>query len=169
MRRNENFIISCTRVHVIFILWYVIHVNTWYQYLARDLDLGLSTEFFKYGAVMPPKLRDVSKMTVEWLDIIDVICKEASLSFYHVCCSTFQLFFSKKNIFSSYRVLQYNHDFFFGNLRRNPLSKILTQIDLPANYCSDKASKIVHTMKIGATDARAALTSFKLLFEAWNM
>ena len=27
--------------------------------------LGLSMEFFKYGAVMPPKLGDVSKMTVE--------------------------------------------------------------------------------------------------------
>ena len=26
--------------------------------------LGLSMEFFKYGAVMPPKLCDVSKMTV---------------------------------------------------------------------------------------------------------
>ena len=56
--------------------------------------------------------------------------------------------------------------FFFGNLRRNPLSKILTQIDLPANYCSDKASEIVHTMKIGAKDASTVLASFKLLCEA---
>ena len=64
--------------------------------------LGLSMEFFKYGAVMPPKLGDVSKMTVEWLHNRCYMQKEASLSFYHVCCSTFQLFFSKKNIFSSY-------------------------------------------------------------------
>ena len=64
--------------------------------------MGISMEFFKYGAVMPPKLGDVSKMTVEWLHNRCYMQKEASLSFYHVCCSTFQLFFSKKNIFSSY-------------------------------------------------------------------
>jgi hypothetical protein len=44
-------------------------------------------------------------------------------------------------------------------------SQISTQIDLPANYCSDKASEIVHTMQIGAKDARPGLASFALLFE----
>ena len=44
-------------------------ISTLYIYLTgvqyTNETLGLSMEFFKYGAVMPPKLGDVSKMTVE--------------------------------------------------------------------------------------------------------
>ena len=43
-----------------------------------------------------------------------------------------------------------------------------TQIDLPANYCADKASEIVHTMQIGAKDA-TGVASFKLLCDARNI
>ena len=61
-----------------------------------------------------------------------------TLSFYHVCCSTFQLFFSKKNIFyliPGYPNLTINlsHDFFFenkrttGTMQKEILSHLLKQ------------------------------------------
>ena len=92
-------------IHTLHVCMYIIIYNKCYTYIHTYIlpvlrDLGLSMAIFSNH--MSPKLRDVSKMTAEWLHNRCYMQKEASLSFYHVCCSTFQLFFSKKNIFSSY-------------------------------------------------------------------
>jgi hypothetical protein len=52
-------------VQICAILMYVPHTYIQVYYDMYHETLGLSMEFFKYEAVMPPKLGDVSKMTVE--------------------------------------------------------------------------------------------------------
>ena len=64
-----------TSSHTVYIHTVICHIYMWYihdvsctcMYTNGSTHVrpwGLSMEFFKYGAVMPPKLCDVSKMTV---------------------------------------------------------------------------------------------------------
>ena len=111
-----------------------------------------------------PYIENVSKMTVEWLHNRWYIKKEASLSFYHACCSTFQLFFSKKNMFFYHT--QYNHDFFFGNSSAKSTFKILAKNNSPADYCARFATWNPNHTYIGSKDAGAAPATFKPIFKA---
>ena len=81
-----------------------------------------------------PYIWNSLKMTVEWLHNRCYIKQEALISFYNVCCSTFELCFRKKNIFLSY----YNTimDFFFGNSSAKSTFKILAQNNSPADIVS---------------------------------
>ena len=124
----------------------------------------ISMAIFYERVPYAPYIWNSLKMTVEWLHNRCYIKKEALLSFYNVCCSTFELCFRKKNIFSSY----YNTImiFFLEILRRNPLSKFWPKIIPLRTSCRRDTSRLWNLTYIGLKVAGNLPATFKPIFKA---
>ena len=137
------YIHTCIHTYIYIHTCHVVHVcnstsNMKLHIHIHDEHSPISMAIFYERVPYAPYIWNSLKMTVEWLHNRCYIKKESLLSFQNVCCSTFELCFRKKNIFSSY----YNTImiFFFGNSSAKSTFKILAQNNSPAEICPDNSS-----------------------------